>query len=350
MINQKIVHINFAKGFRGGERQTLLLVQELSKKRYTQKILTRKDAPLAQRIAELGLNGVEVVEIPKPYIFSLSKIKNEALVHAHETQGAQFAFLGHLLFKTPFLITRRVDTAIKNNFFTQKMYQYATRVIVLSKAILVEVKKIAPQALVSVIPSAFSELEVSISTTQAIKQMYQGKFLIGNIGELDQDIKGQTYLIEAVKKLLVTYPNLHLLFLGKGKDEAFYKTLSKGYEDSITFAGFVRNVGDYLHAFDLFVFPSLKEGLGSILLDVMRAKVPIIASDTGGIPDIIVNKKNGLLVKPKDSDGIARAIEMLYSEEALKKRLTQQAFEDVQAFSPFHMATRYEKLYKEVLG
>ncbi len=348
-ILKPLIHINFAKSFRGGERQTLLLVQELSKKGYQQSVLTRKQAPLAQKIIELNLHGVDVIEISKPYFLSLSKIKHAHLVHAHETQGAQFAFLGSLVFKIPFLITRRVDNAIKRNFFTKAMYQHATKVIVLSKAICEKVNKLVPKAQISIIPSAFSELPMSQSAVQAIKKRYEGKFLIGNIGELDQAIKGQGYLIEAFKELLKTYPNLHLIFIGKGKDEAFYKELAKGYEDSITFEGFVHNVGDYIHAFDLFVFPSIQEGLGSILLDVMQARVPIIASDTGGIPDIIVNEKNGLLTKPKDSKELALAIKRLYSQEALRNTLTSNAFNDVQTFSPAHMVAHYEAVYKEIL-
>ena len=95
---KSLLHVNFAKGFRGGERQTLLLVQELSKKGYVQTLLTRSHAELAKRVAALKLPDVVIIEVKKPYLLSLSLLKKADVVHAHETKGAQFAFLGHLFF------------------------------------------------------------------------------------------------------------------------------------------------------------------------------------------------------------------------------------------------------------
>jgi len=346
---KSLLHVNFAKGFRGGERQTLLLIQELSQKGYFQTLLTRHHAELAKRVAALHLPNVVIIQVKKPYFLSLAYLKKADVVHAHETKGAQFAFLGYLFFKTPYLITRRVDNAIKNNAFTRAMYRYAHKTVVLSRAILDEVKKIEPNATFSIIPDAFSKLSVSQSEVVKIKERFSGQFLIGNIGELDCNVKGQHYLIEAIKELLLKYPDIHLLFLGKGKDEAAYKAQAS-FLRNVTFEGFVSNVGDYIAAFDLFVFPSLREGLGSILLDVMHANVPIVASKAGGIPDVICHEENGLLVEPKDVKGLVTAIERLYLDKTLREQLTQKALSDTKLFSPEKMAERYEALYAEVLG
>ncbi|WP_216593423.1 glycosyltransferase family 4 protein [Sulfurospirillum barnesii] len=348
-MSKTVLHVNFAKGFRGGERQTLLLLQELSHKGYTQTLLTRRHAELAKKVSALALENVVIIEVKKPYLLSLSLLKKADLVHAHETKAAQFAFLGHLFFKTPYIITRRVDNAIKNNGFTRAMYRYAHKTVVLSRAILEEVKKIEPRANLSIIPSAFSKLSVSPHEVEKIKERFSGQFVIGNIGELDNDHKGQYYLIEAMKELLPRYANMHLLFLGKGKDEEAYKAQASSLKN-VTFEGFVSNVGDYIATFDLFVFPSLREGLGSILLDVMQAKVPIVASNAGGIPDVICHEKNGLLVAPKDVSALAEAIERLYLDKTLREQLIESAFQDVDLFSPEKMAERYAALYAEVLG
>ena len=106
-----ITHINFAKGFRGGEQQTLLLVTELSKRGYTQTICTRIDSELAKRLQDV--NNLTILKISKPYLFSLAKIKNSTIIHAHETKGAQFAYMANLIYKIPYIITRRVDNKIK---------------------------------------------------------------------------------------------------------------------------------------------------------------------------------------------------------------------------------------------
>jgi glycosyltransferase involved in cell wall biosynthesis len=148
--------------------------------------------------------------------------------------------------------------------------------------------------------------------------------------------------------LQTTHPDIHLLLIGKGEDRIDYEAQAKGL-DNITFEGFVDNVGDYLHAIKLFVFPSLNEGLGSILLDVMEHGVAIVASNVGGIPDIITHNQNGLLVAPKDSDALYQAIITLHEEPHLRAQLAQEALKKSSDFSAEAMCERYLKIYKEML-
>ncbi|MEA2028595.1 MAG: glycosyltransferase family 4 protein [Campylobacterota bacterium] len=342
----RITHINFAKGFRGGERQTLLLIQELALRGYHQKILTRQNSTLAKRLE--GVENLEIIEIPKPYIFSLSTIKEASLLHAHETKGAQFAFWANLFYKIPYIVTRRVDNLIKNNFFNRWIYEQSYRTVALSRAIEKELFKISDQINIDIIPSAYSEFTINSIEVDVIKERFEDKFLIANIGELDNGHKGQYYLIEAMKKLQQEYPNIHLILLGKGKDKQAYMEQSKELE-SITFEGFVDNVGDYLQAVDLFVFPSLNEGLGSILFDVMHSNIAIIASNVGGIPDIIEDHHNGILVPSKDSEAIYEKIKKLYEDPKLREQLSNQAQQSVENFSPQKMSSQYENIYKGVI-
>jgi len=341
-----ITHLNFAKGFRGGERQTLLLIKELADRGYIQTILTRKNSILADRLKDV--KNLTIIKIKKPYIFSLKEVKNSTLLHAHETKAAQFAYFSNLIFKTPYIITRRVDNPIKNNIFNKKIYENSNYTIALSKAIKEETLKISPNITTKIIPSAYSQFKVDKKEVTNIKNRFEGKFILGNIGELDNAHKGQYYLIEAMKELAKNYPKIHLILLGKGKDEQNYKNQAKEL-NNITFEGFVDNVRDYIEVFDIFVFPSLHEGLGSILFDVMLSQVPIIATSVGGIPDIIKDKKSGLLVPAKDKIALYKAIEKLYLDNKLREKLSDEASKDIENFSPNIMCDRYIKLYKEVL-
>jgi len=114
-----ITHCNFAKGFRGGERQTLLLIEALSNMGYSQKLITRKNSTLAEKSNHI--KNLEIIKISKPYIFSVGSMKSTTLIHAHETKSAQFAFFANLIFKIPYVVTRRVDNRIKDNFFNKKI-------------------------------------------------------------------------------------------------------------------------------------------------------------------------------------------------------------------------------------
>ncbi len=343
---QKITHVNFAKGFRGGERQTLLLIEELAKKGYQQTLLTRKKSLLASR-AE-GIENLLIIRLAKPYALHLHHVKYATLLHAHETKAAQFAYLAYFLFKIPYIITRRVDIGITKNFFNTNIYQKSATTVVLSKAIKREINKVASDINMEIIPDAYSQLFIDPAGMMQIKERFYGKFLLGHIGELDNAHKGQHYLIEAMKKLAYSHPHIHLILLGKGKDEMVFKTQAEGLSN-ITFEGFVDNVGDYIQCFDLFVFPSLREGLGSILLDVMQADVPIVATDTGGIPDVIHDRENGLLVPIKNRDALYEAIQKLEADSSLRIELAKQAQKDIDIYAPSKMADSYIQLYKKII-
>lgn len=341
-VNLMITHLNFAKGFRGGERQTLLLVEELSKRGYTQILVTRKNSELANRAKDI--KNLKILKISKPYIFSLGVIKKSKVLHAHETKAAQFTYFANKLFKIPYIITRRVDNPIKNNFLNKKIYENSSSTVVLSKAIENETLKVAPKTKVEVIPSAYSKFKIDKYVSKKIKERFSDKYLVGNIGELDNVHKGQYYLIEAAKRIENKYPDIHFIFLGKGKDELNYKEQSTGMTN-ITFEGFVDNVGDYISCLNLFVFPSLNEGLGSILFDVIQQKVPIIASNVGGIPEIIENEKSGILVETKNIELLYKSIEKVYLDKTLGDKLALQAIKDIDKFSPEIMTNKYEKIY-----
>jgi len=339
-----ITHINFAKGFRGGERQTLLLIQELSSLAYTQKLIVRKNSELTKRMKDT--ENLEIIELNKPYAFHLSSIKNSDILHAHETKGAQFCLFANIFYKIPYIITRRVDKYIKHNFFNKKIYEKALCVAVLSQAIEKKVLRLTKTINIKIIPDACSPLAVDIEKVNLLKKRFFNKFIIGNIGELDNSDKGQFYLIEAMKKIQNRYQDIHLILLGKGKDEQNYKEQSKNLTN-ITFEGFVDNVTDYIECFDIFIFPSLNEGLGLTLFDVMQNRVPIGASNVGGIPDIIEPNKNALLFPSKDSKAIFNTIERLYLSKELRERLSNSAYANIENFSSKAMADRYIALYSE---
>lgn len=339
---ENITHINFAKGFRGGERQTLLLIKELSNRGYKQTLITRKNSDLAKK--SLGIDNLTLLSINKPYFLSLYKIKGSKIVHAHETKAAHFAYFAHLLYNIPYIVTRRIDKEIKKSILNKRIYLHSKNTVALSNSIKERLLSLNPNIKVHIIPDAISHLNVDKQNSLMIKERFKDKYLIGNIGELDNKDKGQYYLIEVAKNLQASHPNIHFIFLGKGKDEQKYKEQSKDLKN-ITFEGYVNNVGDYIQNFDLFVFPSLNEGLGSILLDIMNFSVPVIASNVGGIPDIIHHNKNGLLIESKNIKAIEDAILKIYNDRELALKLTKQAKEDVRNYTPQMMAEKYIKLY-----
>ncbi len=334
-----ICHINLAKGFRGGERQTELLINSL-KNEFKQTLIVREDSKLIERIKD-----VEIKTIRKPYLLNISKCRECSIIHSHETKASQIALFANIIYKIPYFITRRVPFKPKKNFLNNLLYSRAERVYTLSYAI-DKVMRENFKLNTKIVPSAKSNLKTT-EKLEELRERFKGKFIIGNIGALVNSHKGQLYIIKSAKKLSYI-KSIHFLIVGEGKDRELYQKASKGL-NNITFEGFRDNIGDYLALFDIFLFPSLSEGLGSILLDAMDFKKAIIATNVDGITDIIQDGINGILINPKSEEEITSAILKLYKDKNLREKLSAIAKERADIYSIENLVKYYIKDYKAVI-
>lgn len=344
----KICHVNLAKGFRGGERQTQLLIEALADLGVEQSLVARYDSPLHDKLVATA--NFTSFPVRKPYMAYLSSIARYQpdLVHAHDAKAAQWSLLNYMLRRTPYLMTRRISKPSKNRLFTRAVYHNAVKVVALSSAVRNSIHSLMPGLEVEIIPSMYASLSVDWEKVQALSEGYAGYFIIGHIGALVNPHKGQAVLIRAMRLLNAKYTDMKVLLLGNGRDEALLKRLASGLEN-VEFVGFVEDVGTWINVFDLFVFPSLEEGLGSSLLDVMQHTKPIIASGVGGILDVIQDHENGLLVPPNESVALADAIEKMYLDKALRDRCAAAGFAGIARYSPERVAQCYYDLYLSIL-
>jgi glycosyltransferase involved in cell wall biosynthesis len=344
-----VTHVNFARGFRGGERQTQLLISALSELGVEQRLVARRDSPLLERLA--GVPRLELCPVGKPYWRCIPDLhrRRADLVHAHEAKAAQWALLNYWHNRTPYVITRRIDRVPRNLSFTRAVYRKAAAVAGLSRAIYDSVRRLVPDKPVEIIPSMYASLPADPGRVAELRERYRGRFVVGHIGALVDPHKGQSVLIAAAKLLLRKHPELSFLLVGDGEDRAYLERLA-GSDPNIEFTGFVRDVGSWIEVFDMFVFPSLEEGLGSTLLDVMQHEKPIVASAVGGILDVIKDGRSGVLVQAGDVHKLAAAIERMYLDAALRERCVAGGLEQLERYSPAHIAGCYHKLYQSVLN
>lgn len=148
-------------------------------------------------------------------------------------------------------------------------------------------------------------------------------FVLGTIAELTP-IKGLVYGLHAIDALPEELrEHTYWIIMGEGAEQANLEKLitALGLEDRVFLAGFVPEARTLLKAFDLFFFPSLFEALGYAVLEAGHAGLPVVASRTGGIPEIITDRRDGLLVSPRDSFGYARAIATLAESHEMRAKL-----------------------------
>jgi len=175
--------------------------------------------------------------------------------------------------------------------------------------------------------------------------------VIGFVGRLVIN-KGLNYLIEAFA-LLKDSCNAKLLIVGDGSlmEELKKQAKDKGLEGSVIFTGLRRDITDILSTIDLFVLPSIKEGLPNSLLEAMAMSKPVVATAVGGVPEIIEHGATGLLVQPADRDGLAAAIKTVIDNPLMAKNMGIAARDFIENnYSIKATAGRWETLYISLLA
>ena len=168
--------------------------------------------------------------------------------------------------------------------------------------------------------------------------------------------KGLLYAVRALPEILRQYPKVHLLSVGATTDPRWTAELKReaealGVADRFHMLGARSNVVDFLRACDIFVFPSLYEGLGIALIEAMAAGCVCVATNTGPIPEVVQDGKDGVLVPPADADALARAVCDLLSNPARRSELGAAAKQTAfSKFQPKEQAEQLTRVYESVLA
>lgn len=175
-----------------------------------------------------------------------------------------------------------------------------------------------------------------------------------NVGRISPQ-KGLLYAIRALSLIKGRFPRLQLLAVGATSDATWLSHLqrvaeSEGVADRVHFLGARSDIPALLRACDLFVFPSLHEGLGIALIEAMAAGCACVASATGPIPEVVRHSKNGWLVPPGDAESLAEAICTLLPDPGRRQALGEQAAAETrERFEPGRAAARLAEIYESVL-
>ena len=141
------------------------------------------------------------------------------------------------------------------------------------------------------------------------KHAFQQPVVIGTVAHLSRE-KGHCHLVEAAASIPDVQRRMRFVLVGEGdcRRALENQVRERGLQGCVQFAGFQRETLEYFQSFDLFVLPSLSEGLSSAILSAMASYLPVIATNVGGIPELVRHGENGLLVPPADPAALAQAI------------------------------------------
>ena len=216
--------------------------------------------------------------------------------------------------------------------------------------------RVGPAQKITTIHNGVSEDQISFFSKEEARaglpsiKVAPDEFVAVTIGEFVKN-KGYKYLINAGRLLKARGTEIKIVIIAWGKD---YEKTKKEIEDarltdSVILIKDLQPAAPYLKAFDVFVFPSLKEGLPYAILEAGIARLPVAATEVGGIPEIIENEKSGLLVPAKNAEALAQAIEKLKNEKELRTALARNLYKKVNAeFSKKEMLEKTFALYDQV--
>lgn len=344
-IRGLVCHVNLASGYRGGERQTQLLIEYLAAAGCRQRLVARRSGDLAARCA--GIPGLDIRATSSQPVLAARAARGADILHAHEARAIYACWLATRFSDSRYLLTRRVDNPFKTSFLRDIAYRAADRRVAVSSAIQAQIAARYGPSRCTVIGDAHADLARQQPGKPRLAGRFKGKTVVGHIGALDHSHKGQLTIIEAARLAQQAHPSLHFVLIGDGRDEGRMRAAAAGLRN-VEFTGFVDNVGDWLAVFDVFVFPSLHEGLGSTLLDAMDFGLPVVATRVGGIPDIVEDGINGLLIDPEQPAALLDAVVRILADRELYERLAAGGRRQAARYSPRAMMERYLQLYREL--
>jgi glycosyltransferase involved in cell wall biosynthesis len=363
------LHIDTARTWRGGQNQALLTVLGLRAAGHRTVLVAHPAGELRRRAAE-GPDLIPLAprsELDLAAAWRLTRVIKDvkpAIIHAHDPHGVAMAALalayqsssGSAGPQPPLVASRRVDFPLKGNAFSRWKYRQVRAFICASDAIrhmLIDQGIDAKDAIT--VHEGIDLAHVDAAPRVNVHEMFwlpHNAPLVGNIAALAPH-KGQRYLIEAASLVVREVPDARFLILGEGELRA---ALEKQIADlaltkHVLLAGFRRDVLSILKGFDLFVLPSVTEGLGTSLLDAMACSRPIVASRVGGIPEVVRHGETGLLVPVKDARDLAASIIRLLLDPALAARFGAAGLERVRAkFSVERMVAGTLEVYARLAG
>lgn len=292
----------------------------------------------------------------------LMKEKHIHIVRTHRYHPNVYGRVAAFLAGVPVIVASvhdnyRMDKRPKRRIVNHILSKITDKIVAVSESIkkdIVRYDKIDPSKIL-VIPNGVDTERFNPEGNFAnIKEEFLIKdndIVIGFVGRI-VPAKGLEYLIDTLSYLKEEFKNLKLLIIGEGAIVArlHEQAKEKKVYDSIIFAGGRRDIPDILSCIDIFVMPSIAEGLPNALLEAMAMGRPIVATEVGGIPEVMKNGVNGLLVPPRDPIALATAMKGLIGNDRLAAQMGHAARDLVQdKFSMRATAQKWQTLYLSIL-
>ncbi len=367
MKRKKILYVVTKSVWGGAQKYVFDLASNLSKDRFEVAVAAGGTGPLFDKLYEAGIRTIIIPGLQRDVnlikeilsLWRLLKIfirEKPDIIHLNSTKagglGATAAKLASLaagrskslVFFTVhgwgFKEDRPLPTRALILFISWFSSLFQDKIICIDTADLRTAQKFIPKRKLALIFNGIGPIDFlgrdearKFFSEKVGRSISKETVLIGANAELIKN-KGLAYLIDAISRrnLYGDYRGFISIVIGQGedKDKLQEQINSLNLQNSLYLAGFVPDAKRYLKAFNIFVLPSLKEGLPYTIMEAMAAGLPVVATNVGGIPDLLEHKKTGLLIAPKDVRALAEAIQALIQNKKMREELGSEAQKTVE--------------------
>jgi len=327
----RVLHVESGRHFYGGAYQVLYILEGLARRGVENVLACRRGAPIVEparahaRVFEMPMRGDADIGLVVRLMRVIAATRPD-LVHLHSRRGADlWGGVAARLAGVPCVLSRRVDNP-EAPWIVRLKYRLYDHVIAISEGIrqVLLAEGLAPER-VTCVRSAVDAAPYLVDYDKAGFRARLGLApetpVAGMVAQLIPR-KGHRYLLAALENVLPRHPTLRVLIFGRGPLEA---ELARAIDErdlsaQVSMMGFVDNLPAILGCLDLLLHPADMEGLGVSLLQAAAARVPIIASRAGGMPEVVRDGENGLLIAPGDVAGLANAMNRLLDDPDLRRR------------------------------
>ncbi len=282
------------------------------------------------------------------------------LIHVHDSHAHTFAVMANALFgaKTPLIVSRRVDFSVKKSWLSRYKYNHKSvkRILCVSDTIkaitapAIQHKEVLATVYSGINLSRFDGAEKN-GTLNREFQIDPSFPLVGNVAALAPHKDYKTFIDTCV--LLVKQglkAKFFIIGAGPMEEEVKQWVKASGIEEHIIMTGFRKDIPQILPELDVFLITSETEGLGTSILDAFACKVPVVATDAGGIPEIVNHNKTGYLGKVKAPELLAEGVTKMLSDKPYAQEMVKGASEKLTHFTKKAMAEKTFEHYQSVIS
>lgn len=334
------VFVDTERVWRGGQDQLFALLKGLERRGHQVHLICQPQTLLESRSREYGLS-VHPVSIRSeadllcfPRLLTIFRRIQPDILAFNTPRAVLLGSLASRMTRVGArIIFRRVNFPPRKGLFTLMKYRWgADRIVAISESIRLQLQLCGVP--VSKITTIYEGMDPSLypRRTQLRARRPGEPAVVGTVAHLSPE-KGLNYLVEAASMIPDVKERLRFLIVGHGscREELENLVRQKGLQDVFHFAGFHSDISPFMKSFDIFALPSLSEGLSSAILEAMAASLPIVATEVGGIPELVTSGENGILVAPANPGALAEAIGRLADNPVQALRMGQRGREIMEA-------------------